>query len=305
MSIHAIENIVPIRYTKYIVRQNCCPERGSTDSRCYRMNSKSFTKILTCIFAALLLSCCAVQAQPPPTPTSLPISTTQPEADLDDEQFTKSHQQLVEHAITAQNLQDEDVIRALSAVLRHQFVPPEYLDMAYEDHPLPIGYGQTISQPSLVAHMTEILELKPGQKVLEIGTGSGYQAAILAELGFVDVYTIEIVPELAENASNLLRSLGYSNVTVKQADGYYGWGKYSPFDAIIVTAAPDHLPAPLVEQLAENGRLVIPIGPPGWYQTLWKFIKQDDEFIGYNLGGVSFVPFTGEGTQSGAQDQTP
>ena len=269
------------------------------------MNLKSFTKILACIFAGLIITCCTNQTQVPPTPTSLPSSTAQSDADLDDEQFSLAHQQLVEHAIAVQNLQDEDVIRAFSAVLRHQFVPPEYLDVAYEDHPLPIGYGQTISQPSLVAHMTEILELKPGQKVLEIGTGSGYQAAILAELGFVDVYTIEIVPELAENASTLLRTLGYSNVTVKQADGFYGWEEYAPFDAIIVTAAPDHLPPPLVEQLAENGRLVIPIGPPGWYQTLWKFHKQDNELIGYNMGGVGFVPFTGEGVQSGAQDQTP
>jgi len=269
------------------------------------MNPNLFTKHLACIFATLLLSCCAGQTHTPPTPTSHAEPTIQPNTELDNEQFSQAHQQLVEHAIATQNLQDEDVIRAFSAVPRHKFVPPEYLDIAYEDHPLPIGYGQTISQPSLVAHMTEILELKPGQKVLEIGTGSGYQAAILAELDFVDVYTIEIVPELAENASNLLRTLGYSNITVKQADGYYGWEEYAPFDAIIVTAAPDHLPAPLVEQLADNGRLVIPIGPPGWYQTLWKFIKQDDELIGYNMGGVSFVPFTGEGVQSGAQDQTP
>ena len=259
------------------------------------MNPKPFTRILACVFTTLLITCCTEQTQPSPTPISLPISTVQSDADMDDEQFSQAHQQLVEHAIAIQNLRDEDVIRAFSAVPRHQFVPPEYLDMAYEDHPLPIGYGQTISQPSLVAHMTEILELKPGQKVLEIGTGSGYQAAILAE----------IVPELADNASNLLQSLGYSNVTGKQADGYYGWVEYAPFDAIIVTAAPDHLPAPLVEQLSENGRLVIPIGPPGWYQTLWKFLKQDNELIGYNLGGVSFVPFTGEGAQSGVQDQTP
>jgi protein-L-isoaspartate(D-aspartate) O-methyltransferase len=269
------------------------------------MNTNLFTKHLAFILAALLITCCTEQAQPPPTPISLPISTVQLNTDMDDGQFSQAHQRLVEHAIAIQNLQDEDVIRAFSAVPRHQFVPQEYLDMAYEDQALPIGYGQTISQPSLVAHMTEILELKPGQKVLEIGTGSGYQAAILAELGFVDVYTIEIVPELAENASNLLRALGYSNVTVKQADGYSGWEEYAPFDAIIVTAAPDHLPPPLVEQLAENGRLVIPIGPPGWYQTLWKFIKQDNELIGYNMGGVRFVPFTGEGIQSGAQDQTP
>ncbi len=269
------------------------------------MNPKPFIKILACIFAALFITCCTEQTQPSPTPISLPSSTAQPDADMDDEQFSQAHQQLVEHAIAIQNLQDEDVIRAFSAVPRHQFVPAEYLDMAYEDHALPIGYGQTISQPSLVAYMTEILELKPGQIVLEIGTGSGYQAAILAELGFVDVYTIEIVPELVENASNLLRTLGYSNVTAKQADGFYGWEEYAPFDAIIVTAAPDHLPPPLVEQLADNGRLVIPIGPPGWTQTLWKFIKQDNELIGYNMGGVGFVPFTGEGVQGGAQNQTP
>jgi protein-L-isoaspartate(D-aspartate) O-methyltransferase len=177
--------------------------------------------------------------------------------------------------------------------------------MAYEDHPLPIGYGQTISQPSLVAHMTEILDLKPGEKVLEIGTGSGYQAAILAELGFVEVYTIEIVPQLAENAASLLQSLGYENAHVKQGDGYYGWEEHAPFDAIIVTAAPDHLPAPLVSQLAENGRMVIPIGPPGWYQTLWKFVYEEDKLLAYNLGGVSFVPFTGEGVESAARTQTP
>ena len=223
----------------------------------------------------------------------------------DPEHFVRARQEMVRSQLVARGIHDQATLRAMETVPRHRFVPDRYRAGAYRDGPLPIGYGQTISQPSLVAHMTEILELKPGQKVLEIGTGSGYQAAILAELGFVDVYTIEIVPELAENASTLLRALGYSNVTVKQADGFYGWEEYAPFDAIIVTAAPDHLPAPLGEQLAENGRLVIPIGPPGWYQTLWKFLKQDNELIGYNLGGVSFVPFTGEGAQSGAQDQTP
>jgi len=184
------------------------------------MNPKSVTKILAYVFGALLITCCTEQTQIPPTPISLPSSTPQPDADMNDAQFSQAHQQLVEHTIAIQNMHDEDVIRAFSAVPRHQFVPMEYLDMAYEDHALPIGYGQTISQPSLVAYMTEILELKPGQKVLEIGTGSGYQAAILAELGFVNVYTIEIVPELSESASNILRTLGYSNVTVKQADGY-------------------------------------------------------------------------------------
>ncbi len=145
--------------------------------------------------------------------------------------------------------------------------------------------------------MTELLELKPGEKVLEIGTGSGYQAAVLAELGGVEVYSIEIVPQLAESAAQRLQSLGYSQIHLKQGDGYYGWPEAAPFDAIIVTAAPDHLPAPLAEQLAEGGRLVIPIGPPGWYQTLWKFVREDGELRAFNLGGVAFVPFTGEGIE--------
>jgi protein-L-isoaspartate(D-aspartate) O-methyltransferase len=183
----------------------------------------------------------------------------------------------------------------MQTVQRHKFVPPDLIDQAYENHPLAIGYGQTISQPYVVAWMTELLELKPGEKVLEIGTGSGYQAAVLAELGYVDVYSIEIVPELASSAAQRLEEMDYSQVHVKQGDGYYGWPEYAPFDAIIVTAAPDHLPAPLAAQLAEGGRLVIPIGPPGWYQSLWKFVEKNGELVAYNMGGVSFVPFTGAG----------
>jgi protein-L-isoaspartate(D-aspartate) O-methyltransferase len=143
--------------------------------------------------------------------------------------------------------------------------------------------------------MTELLELETGDKVLEIGTGSGYQAAILAELGFVEVYSIEIVPELYERSTQVLLDLGYEEIYPKQADGYYGWQEHAPYDAIIVTAAPDHLPAPLAEQLAEGGVMVIPIGPQGWYQTLWKFVKIDGELTAYNMGPVAFVPFTGEG----------
>ena len=212
--------------------------------------------------------------------------------------FTQQRYQLVD-VIQAQGVSDPDVLDAMRKVPRHEFVPDEYLDQAYEDHPLPIGYGQTISQPYIVAWMTELLELKPGEKVLEIGTGSGYQAAVLAELKTVEVYTIEIVPELAEMAANRLDGLGYAHVKVRQGDGYYGWPEYAPFDAIIVTAAPDHLPAPLVEQLAEGGRLVIPIGPPGGYQSLWKFVKDGQDVTAYNMGGVIFVPFTGEGIDSG------
>jgi protein-L-isoaspartate(D-aspartate) O-methyltransferase len=221
------------------------------------------------------------------------------------DEFLGQRLEMVETTIEARDVTDEDVLEAMRTVPRHMFVPSDYLGMAYNDHPLPIGYGQTISQPYIVAWMTELLELKPGEKVLEIGTGSGYQAAVLAELDGVKVYTIEIVPELAETAANRLEELGYSEVEVMQGDGYYGWPEHAPFDAIIVTAAPDHLPAPLVEQLAEGGRLVIPIGPPGGYQSLWKFVREGEGVTAYNMGGVRFVPFTGEGIKSEASSGEP
>jgi protein-L-isoaspartate(D-aspartate) O-methyltransferase len=210
----------------------------------------------------------------------------------------EARQRLVSNSIEARGIQAPDVLRAMRTVPRHMFVPDEYLSQAYADHPLPIGYGQTISQPYVVAWMTELLDLQPGERVLEIGTGSGYQAAVLAALGTVEVYSIEIVPELADRATSVLDRLNY-NVLVKQGDGYYGWLEYAPFDAIIVTAAPDHLPSPLVEQLTEDGRIVIPIGPPGGIQSLWKFIYESGELKAYNIGGVRFVPFTGEGVLSG------
>jgi protein-L-isoaspartate(D-aspartate) O-methyltransferase len=215
--------------------------------------------------------------------------------------FAQARLELVENDLEGAGIMNKDVLRAMNTVPRHEFVTPDFLDQAYENHPLPIGYGQTISQPYIVALMTELLELQPGEKVLEIGTGSGYQAAILAELGYVEVYSIEIVPELAEAAATRLKDLGYTSVHVKQGDGYYGWPEYAPFDAIIVTAAPDHLPAPLADQLAEGGRIVIPIGPPGLYQSLWKFVKEGGELKAYDMGGVAFVPFTG----SGVEDQQP
>jgi protein-L-isoaspartate(D-aspartate) O-methyltransferase len=204
---------------------------------------------------------------------------------------------MVEETIVNRGVTDEAVLQAVRTVPRHRFVPQQYLEQAYADHPLPIGYGQTISQPYIVAWMTELMDLQPGDRVLEIGTGSGYQAAVLAELGDVEVYTLEIVPELAESAAQRLKELGYTEVHARQGDGYYGWEEAAPFDAIIVTAAPDHLPAPLVAQLAEGGSLVIPIGPPGGFQSLWRFVEEQGELVAYNMGGVAFVPFTGPGIE--------
>jgi protein-L-isoaspartate(D-aspartate) O-methyltransferase len=198
---------------------------------------------------------------------------------------------MVRDQIELRGVDDPLVLEAMRRVERHRFVPEEFLDQAYDDHPLPIGYGQTISQPYIVALMSAALGVQPGDRVLEIGTGSGYQAAVLAEMG-MEVYTIEIVPELAEAASARLQELGYSNVQALNADGYFGWEEHAPYDAIIVTAAPDHLPQPLANQLAEGGRLIIPIGPAGLTQTLWQFEHVSGELQAVNLGPVVFVPFT-------------
>ena len=236
---------------------------------------------------------------PPPSPTDLrPTPPDQPTPDTQDDELTLAQrEQMVVKTIEQRGVEDEDVLRAMRAVPRHRFVPDDYSGLAYADRPLPIGYGQTISQPYIVAWMTELLELAAGDKVLEIGTGSGYQAAVLAEIPGIEVWTIEIVPELAQRAGKLLVELGYSGVRARQADGYYGWPEVAPFDAIIVTAAPDHLPQPLIEQLAEDGRLVIPIGPPGSYQTLWQFVRKGEDLEAHNMGGVAFVPFTGPGVE--------
>jgi protein-L-isoaspartate(D-aspartate) O-methyltransferase len=231
----------------------------------------------------------------PETPAAPPPATPSPVPTLpaDEEKFAKMRSDMVDRTIRARGVVDPEVLRAMATVPRHRFVPDHYLGQAYADHPLPIGYGQTISQPYIVALMTELLALGPQERVLEIGTGSGYQAAVLAEL-VQEIYSVEIIPELAEIGSQRLQALGYDNVRTKQGDGYYGWEEHAPFDAIIVTCAPDHVPQPLINQLAEGGRLVAPIGPPGGYQTLWQYVREEDGLRAYNIGGVRFVPLVRE-----------
>ncbi|WP_025321241.1 protein-L-isoaspartate(D-aspartate) O-methyltransferase [Deferrisoma camini] len=187
------------------------------------------------------------------------------------------------------------VMEALARVPRHEFVPPEWKDRAYENRPLPIGYGQTISQPYIVALMTDLAGVGPGDRVLEVGTGSGYQAAVLAALG-CRVFTVEIIPALAEAARRRLRRLGYDRVRVRLGDGYYGWPEHAPFDAILVTAAADHVPPPLVRQLRPGGRMVIPVGGAFRVQTLTVVEKAADGRVSSReVLPVRFVPLTGGG----------
>jgi protein-L-isoaspartate(D-aspartate) O-methyltransferase len=199
---------------------------------------------------------------------------------------------MVEPQIVARGVRDPRVLAAMRKVPRHLFVDSAQRAEAYEDHPLPIPGNQTISQPYIVALMTELLELKPTARVLEIGTGSGYQSAVLGELA-KEVYTIEIVPELAQLAARRLKELGYANVRAREGDGYRGWPEEAPFDAIIVTAAPERIPQPLVDQLAPGGVMVIPVG--GFFQELKVFRKSADGRVAErDILPVRFVPMTGE-----------
>ncbi len=217
------------------------------------------------------------------------VSDSNPKGD-----FKAMREKMVETQIKARGVKDPRVLSALINVERHRFVPEKYLNSAYSDQPLPIGEGQTISQPYIVALMTELLELKGNERVLEIGTGSGYQAAILGELA-EEVYTIEIIEPLASMAKKRLSELGYQNVKVKAGDGYLGWPEVAPFDAIIVTAAPDHIPKPLIEQLKEGGRMVVPVGTHT--QELKKVVKRSGKIETTNVIPVIFVPMTGEGVK--------
>jgi len=201
---------------------------------------------------------------------------------------------MVEDQIKRRGVKDEGVLMAVRKVKREKFVPKKYLELAYSDGPLPIGHKQTISQPYIVAYMTEHLQVSKSHNVLEIGTGSGYQAAILAEL--VDhVFTIEIIPELAENAEKVLMELEYENITVRTGDGYKGWPEEAPFDRIMVTAAPNEIPEKLVEQLAPNGRMILPVGGSIFAQYLW-LVQKDNEGIvtKEKILAVRFVPMVKE-----------
>ena len=212
-----------------------------------------------------------------------------------DRDFTLARKRMVHEQLTGpgRGINDERVLTAMHTVPRHEFVPLEHRKNAYEDQPLPIGHHQTISQPFIVALMTEQLKPQPTDKVLEIGTGSGYQAAILAGL-VKEVFTIEIVEPLAKRAETDLRRLGYTNVFVKAGDGYKGWPEHAPFDAIIVTCAPDQVPQPLIEQLRDGGRMIIPVGPDGGMQELFLLEKRGGEVKQRAVLPVRFVPMTRE-----------
>ena len=209
---------------------------------------------------------------------------------LQQKDFVQRREEMVKLQIENRGIKDPATLAALRKVPRHLFVPKSIIDDAYDDRPLPIGFGQTISQPYIVAYMTEIVKPKPDHRVLEIGTGSGYQAAVLSEI-VKEVYTIEIIDTLGSQARNRLNKLNYKNITVKTGDGYYGWKEKSPFDAIVVTAAAEHIPPPLIEQLKEGGRMIIPVGSPFMLQQLMLVEKKAGKIRSSSMMPVRFVPF--------------
>jgi len=207
--------------------------------------------------------------------------------------YEQARSSMVEQQLRARGVKDERILAAMATVPREQFIPAGLRQRAYDDAPVSIGYGQTISQPYMVAAMTELLRLRKGDKVLEIGTGSGYHAAVLAELT-PQVFSIEIIPGLAERARRTLDRLGYKAVQTMTGDGYKGWKEHAPFDAVIVTCAPDHVPAPLVEQLKVGGRMVVPVGSPKGIQTLYLLEKTSQGLKRKSVMDVVFVPMVRE-----------
>lgn len=251
-----------------------------------------------CSTGATPASSTSIVGEPPATASSLDQSASSTQKAKDNLAFAAAREKLVQTGIIGYGISDAQVIDVMGRVPRHEFVPEDLLNLAYVNNAIPIGYGQTISQPFIVALMTQELELSRGDRVLEIGTGSGYQAAVLAEIG-AEVYTIEIIGPLAEEVNDRFTRLGYSEINTLHADGYHGWKEHSPFKRIIVTAAPDHVPPPLLDQLEIGGILIIPVGPVGGFQELWKIQRTgEDAFESRSLGGVQFVPFTRSSDES-------
>ncbi len=211
----------------------------------------------------------------------------------EDPALTEARERMISEDLRKRDIIDEQVLEVMGKVQRHKFVAKSLWNQAYADHPLPIGEGQTISQPYIVALMTQSLQLRGDEKVLEIGTGSGYQAAVLAEI-VDEVYTVEIIEPLAKKAEKAIGSLHYTNIKVKNADGYFGWEEYAPFDAVIVTCAANHIPPLLIDQLKDGGRLIIPLGSTRHYQTLTLVKKKGESLETNYVTGVVFVPMTGE-----------
>ena len=214
-------------------------------------------------------------------------------ADEEEKALDEQRRLMVENDIKARGVSDPKVLKVMLEVKRHLFIDASLRSVAYRDNPLPIDEGQTISQPYIVAFMTEALNIKPGEKVLEIGTGSGYQAAVLT--GLTDkVYSMEINEKLSAKARQNLDANGYAGVKTKCGDGYYGWEEYAPFDVIIITCAANHIPSPLIKQLKDGGRLIIPLGNTSFYQTLTLIVKHTEELEVNYILDVNFVPMTGE-----------
>lgn len=223
------------------------------------------------------------------------LATTYLFADVaaDSPEFQKARRAMIRDTIERRGIADSLVLQAMRDVPRHCFVPEDLISKAYRDTALPIGEGQTISQPYVVALMTASLKLHKGHRVLEIGTGSGYQSAVLARI-VKEVYTIEIKQKLYETSTRLLKNLGYTNIKTRQGDGYFGWPEVAPFDAIMITAAVNHIPPPLLQQLKDGGLLILPLGNPFSYQNLTLVIKKGDDYITKSITGVLFVPMTGQ-----------
>jgi protein-L-isoaspartate(D-aspartate) O-methyltransferase len=227
------------------------------------------------------------------SPVETPQAVHLPELGEEEPRFTEARQRMVRQDLRGRDITDRRVLEVMGKVPRHLFVSQAYRNLAYSDQALPIAHGQTISQPYIVALMTQLVRPKPGDRALDVGTGSGYQAAVLAGL-CKEVYSIEILKPLADDARENLRRLGFKNVTVRHGDGYGGWKEHAPFDVIILAAAPDHVPKPLLEQLARGGRLVLPVGGR-WFQELLLVEKRrDGSFHRRSVAGVAFVPMTGQ-----------